>query len=95
MINASTERENHFEIWKIGQRAGLLLPDERILDALIGFATFSHDIALRRVCLKAVDPNSRIPVGQRQKDFFVRCRHCLIPPSVASMWKAAAINALV
>ena len=95
VIDACAQREDHLQIGQVLKRARLLLPDERIFDGRIFFRAIRHHRTIRRVIPKRLQPDFRVPVGDRQKDVALGFAHCLAPPSVASIRKAAAINALV
>ncbi len=96
MIHTSAQRKDNFQVRQIGQGAGLLLPHKRIFDVWIILRTLCHDIAFRCMRLEAIGPGCRVPIGYCEKNVaIIFACHCLTPPGVASMWKAAAINAFV
>ncbi len=95
MIHARAERENDLEIGEVGKRARLLLPYKRIFDGRVVFGPLRHDLAIACTFLERLQPDFRVPVGGCKKDISLRIAHCFIPPSLVSIWKAAAIKALV
>src|SRR5690606_7649815 len=96
VVDACAQREDDLQIGQVRKRTRLLLPDKRILNGRIVLRAISHHRAVRRMIPKRLQPDFRVPVCDCQKDvaLIIVCR-CFVPPSVASLRNAAAINASV